>query len=542
MTRADRMSSNGHRRTRRPSVVNRLRHVPGAVVWTGLILVAATIVVFAFSLADEPLRRSMERKINESLIGYTARLPRAHFQPLTLSVTLHDMTLAQTADSVAPVAVIPKLHASLQWRELLAFRLVSDFRIDGLKIRLNLPQLRRETHDTVSLKDHGWQQAARAIFPFKINRFDITDGDFVYVDEDPSRPLHVSHIKLSAGNIRNIQSKNAAYPSTIQAEGVVFEKGRAFVDGRADFLAVPSPAFRFAYTLNDVPLDRLKPIASRASFTLTGGTLASNGNIETGPGAKSVHISAITVDRVHADYRHTVETAIGNVTNEAAKAADKAAYTLLIDTLAILHSELGVTRPAGPHAYRLFLTDASFRLTNYSNHFERGEGDATLRGRFMGAGRTAAHIRLMPAPTGPNFEFALAIDSTPLASLNDLLRAKASLDVTKGTLQLYSELKVENGRMNGYVKPMLTRVTVYDPRQDRHEPVINQLYQLIVGGAVKLFENRRTHDVATRVTLDGPIGRTGANTWEVIGSAFENAFVRAIVPGFDQTVKARSTP
>jgi hypothetical protein len=542
MTRGDRSSANSHRRTQRASVANRLRHVPGAVLWTGAILVVATVVVFAFSLADEPMRRSMERKINESLIGYTARLPHAHFQPLTLSVTLRDVTLAQTADSVAPVAIIPKLHASLQWRELLSLRLVSDFRITEPQIRLNLPQLRRETRDTISLKDHGWQQAAKAIFPFKINRFDIIDGDLVYVDEDPSRPLHVSHIALSAGNIRNIQSKNAPYPSTIQAEGVVFEKGHASVDGRADFLAVPSPAFKFAYTLNDVPLDRLKPIASRASFTITGGTLASSGNIETGPEAKSVHITDITVDRVHADYGHTVETAVGNITHEATKAAEKPAYTLLIDTLSILRSELGVTRPAGARPYRLFLSDASFRLTNYSNHFVRGEGVATLRGRFMGVGRTAARVRLLPAPTDPNFEFALAIDSTPLASLNDLLKAKASLDVTKGTLQFYSELTVQGGQMNGYVKPILTRVTVYDPKQDRHEPVLNQLYQLIVGGAVKLFENRRTHDVATRATISGPVGKTGANPWEVIGNAFENAFVRAILPGLDRTVKGRSTP
>jgi hypothetical protein len=511
-----------------------LRHLPAAILWTAAILVAAVVVIFTFSFADEPMRQAMEQTMNERLIGYTVHVPKAHFHLFGLAVTLEDLRLAQQRDTTTPVAVIPKLRARLQWRELLAFRLVSDFEIRQPSIHLDLAHLRHEISDSVALKDHGWQRAAQAIYPFKINVLKVIDGDVVYVDEDPSRPLHLAHVQLRASNIRNIQSKKDEYPSTIHAEGVVFDRGHASIDGRADFLAAPSPALQFAYTLKDVPLDELTPIASRASLTLKGGTLASNGTVETGPSKKVVHVRDLTVNRLRADYRSTVEGAVAGVTREATKASAKETYALLMDSVNVVNSELGVMRPARKHPYRLFLTDASFHMTNYSNHFANGVGNATLRGRFMGTGRTAANIRLRPADRGPNFDFALAIDSTPLPALNEVLRDKASLDVTKGTLRFYSEITVQDGRMNGYVKPILTGMRIYDPHQDKNDPVANQLYELIVSGAAKLFENRRTHEVATRATMSGPVGTTNASAWEMIGNAFENAFVHAILPGFER--------
>ena len=47
-----------------------------------------------------------------------------------------------------------------------------------------------------------------ARYPIKINEFKIDDADVTYVDQDASKPLHLTHLNLLAGNIRNIRSPN----------------------------------------------------------------------------------------------------------------------------------------------------------------------------------------------------------------------------------------------------------------------------------------------------------------------------------------------
>jgi hypothetical protein len=87
--------------------------------------------------------------------------------------------------------------------------------------------------------------------------------------------------------------------------------------------------------------------------------------------------------------------------------------------------------------------------------------------------------------------------------------------------------------MTGYVKPFLAGIKVYDPEQDKQKSVFHKLYEMLVGGIANLFENKKTNDVATQADISGPVGSAKASVWQIIGRAFENAFVKAILPGFN---------
>ncbi|HXM79591.1 MAG TPA: hypothetical protein VOA00_10185, partial [Thermoanaerobaculia bacterium] len=226
-----------------------------------LILIVLVIVVSFF--IDEPLRRQMERRMNQSLKGYTVQIPKLHFSLFGLSITLHDLTLRQQANPDPPVMVVPKLKASVQWSELVTLHLVADFLFDKPRVHVNLGQLRAEYQDPVPVKDKGWQDALEQIYPLKINLFRVDDGNFVYIDEDPKKPLRISHLSLRANNIRNIHSHDHVYPSPIRAEGVIFESGRGVLDGHADFLAKPFPGVHALFRVERVPLDSLRPLSAR---------------------------------------------------------------------------------------------------------------------------------------------------------------------------------------------------------------------------------------------------------------------------------------
>jgi hypothetical protein len=509
--------------------------IPVAMLAVAGMLIAAVVVIFTFSFADEPLRKRMEAQMNAKLRGYDVDLPRAKFSLIGISATLENVRVSQMNDTGPPVLVIPKIRASLQWRELLALRLVSDVQIESPQVRINLAQLRREVDDSVKVKDRGWQDALAEIHPFKINLFEVTDGDVIYVDTDNSRPLHAGKLQLRAENIRNIHEKDEQMPSRLHAEADIFGRGHVVIDGVADFLARPTPGFRFDYAVRDVPIDEFNPVAHHASLKVKGGVLGSEGTIETGPNGIGAHIRNVMVNGLKVDYmQKRVASVVSGVAKETAKANAKRRYTLIVDTVAVTGSEFGVTRTKASHTYRLFLSNASFHLQDYSNHFVKGPSTATIRGRFMGAGRTAARMTLKPSTTGQNFDFAVAVDSTPLTTMNELLRAHGKFDVTKGSLEFYSEISVAKGQMVGYAKPIIKDIRIYDPKQDGNKSVLNQLWQLILTGASKVFENRKTEEIATRAKIAGPVGETSANAWEMIGAAWENAFVSAIRPGFDR--------
>jgi hypothetical protein len=66
--------------------------------------------------------------------------------------------------------------------------------------------------------------------------------------------------------------------------------------------------------------------------------------------------------------------------------------------------------------------------------------------------------------------------------------------------------------------------------------VLHQAKELAIGGASHLFKNRSTEKVAADVDLKGKLTSPGIDTWQALGQVLRNAFVEAIIPGFDRAV------
>src|SRR5262245_31971631 len=218
-------------RERSPRRRSRLLRTTAIVVGVLVLAVAA-----ASFLLDEPMRRAMEREVNERLRDYTVRIRELDFQPLAFAVVLEGFEIRQVSNPEPPVAVIPTFEASVQWRALLKGKLVADFLFDRPRFYVNLTQLRSETQSDTALKDKGWQEAALAIFPLRVNLVEIRQGELTYIDQDPERPLKLTRWNFEANDIRNARPRSGFYPSPIHTDAAVFETGRAALDGHANFL------------------------------------------------------------------------------------------------------------------------------------------------------------------------------------------------------------------------------------------------------------------------------------------------------------------
>ena len=537
-------------RSRRPWAPRwRLPHLGRRGQWIlgGIALFLALLVIASF-FVDEPLRRYIEGRMNEQLKGYTARIQRLSFHPIGASLTLHNFALVQDAHPDPPVLLVERLDASVQWKALFFGRMVADFRVERPKIYADHKHFESEMKDPTPLKDHGWQEAFEAIYPLKINRVRIVDGEVTYVDDARFKPLRLTRVDVTAENVRNIRSKDRVYPSEMRAEAVVFDHGRLLIDGNADFLAEPYIGVKGAIELTDIELDPFRPLTNRLNVIIQGGTLSGRGRVEYGPTIKMVDLEQAMIKSVRVDYVHTgkdagiAQKAAVQTEKTAREAAERSDLILRARDFQVTGANLGLVNKTATPEFRMFLSDAALRVRNLSNRLNEGTGRIDLRGKFMGSGTTVVVADFRPEQNGPDFDVDIKIENTDMTAMNDILCAYGKFDVVQGTFSLYSEIRVKNAYVNGYVKPLFKDVQAFDPVQDRDKGFVQRLYERIIGGVSKVLKNMPRKEVATKIDISGPLDAPQRSTLQAIGRLIQNAFFRAILPGFDAELSRRDDP
>jgi hypothetical protein len=220
----------------------------------------------------------------------------------------------------------------------------------------------------------------------------------------------------------------------------------------------------------------------------------------------------------------------------AREVSDAPGLLFRLQDLQVSGSTLGVVNRAKSPPFRLFTSDTAIAVTGLSNHKTDNVGDIRVQGRFMGSGPLAARARFRPDPERPMLDLRLQIEDADLRALNDLLAAYGKLDVAAGRFSFYSEIRVEDRRVRGYVKPLVHDVQVYDERQDREKSAFRKLWERVMTGVASLLENRPRDEVATRVELSGRLDDPNVGTLQAVVRLLENAFVRAILPGFERRI------
>jgi hypothetical protein len=375
-----------------------------------------------------------------------------------------------------------------------------------------------------------------------MNILQVVDGDIMYVDEGSFEPLRLSQLSLRAENIRNIRSQAGVYPSEIHVDAVVFGSGKMWLDGHADFLAVPHVAMKAQLGLENIDLNYVKPIASRYQIALKRGTLSGAGGIEYTPSVRVVHLQKATIHELQMDYIHTAQAVQAEqkraqqVKRAAQEVSNAPGLLLRANQLSIVKSDIGFVNQVASPDYRIYLADLEVQLTNFSNQLADGTMVAKVTGKFMGSGQTVVGATFRPETNGPDFALAASIENTRMRAMNKLLRAHGNFDVVKGNFSVYAEFRVKNGAVRGYVKPLFKDIDVYDPRQDREKGLFQKIYEGIIGGASELLENIPRDEVATKADISGRLENPQASTWQVMVNLIQNAFFQSIVPGFEGEV------
>ena len=161
--------------------------------------------------------------------------------------------------------------------------------------------------------------------------------------------------------------------------------------------------------------------------------------------------------------------------------------------------------------------------------------DFQAQGTTLGEGDVKLHVKLDPLADEPRFDLELSLRGMDLVALNDFLEAYGKFNVKRGTFEVFSEIAGESGSFDGYVKPFFEDLDVLDLKQDSKNP-IKFAWQAIVAGAVKLFKNHPSDQVATKIPVSGTFEKTHVEIWTTVANVLRNAFVEAFSTRLDKSI------
>jgi hypothetical protein len=515
--------------------------------WSGGIFAMLILALFIASFfLDDMIRARTQVAMNQNLKGYHVALAHAHLQLVGGILTLNGLKVLQQAHPHPAVVDVAMMRFHIQVKALFSRRVVADVLLSHPKVHIDQTQLVAQKKDKVPLRQKGWQDALEAAYPFKINRFTIENGDVVYIQDAVNPPLHLAKLNFTTDNIRNIHAPNNIYPSRFHANLVIFDTGRATLDGHANYLEEPFPGARAQYTIANVPLSAFDPEIREINIAVSGGRLSSSGLLEYSPKVTRVQVDNATIEGVALGYLHAPSTQqaetrrIKETGKQIEKQNNRPAVDISVAEFDITHSNFSYTDKTSNPGYRLFINDTDLALKNLSNHQNQGPADLVLHGEFMGSGDTRMEGDFLASQHGPAFNLKVAIRNTDLPSMNDVLRAYGRFDVAAGQFSVFSEITLKDDNIKGYVKPMFANLKVYDYQKDKGTGVLHQAKELVIGGASHLFKNSSTQQVASEIDLKGKLSSPDLSTWQALAQVMRNAFIEAIIPGFDRAVASNT--
>jgi hypothetical protein len=220
------------------------------------------------------------------------------------------------------------------------------------------------------------------------------------------------------------------------------------------------------------------------------------------------------------------------------------AFPVKIEKLEVSGGSFHMDDPAveGAPAFRLDGVSVDARnLTNSRAVSDTLFADIRAAARVMTEGKLDLSMRAAPALSPPDFKMEFTLKGLELRRFNGILRAYGKVDVQAGTLAMAGELAARKGAIEGYVRPALQNVEVFSWKEDvkrEKKPLLRAAWE----GMVELFKDALKHppspdQVATRVPIKGRIAQPETDLVAVTLSALRNAFITAILPRLEHSVR-----
>jgi hypothetical protein len=236
-----------------------------------LIVIAAAIIIVHIYLAIW-VRDYVNRKLSE-IPGYRAQVAAVTLHLWRGAYQIHNIDIKKTSGKVpVPFFSAPLVDLSVQWHALI-FEHAAVGNIEIHRAKMNL--VNGSTPETRQVEvDAPWADKIKQLFPLKINRFAVHDGELHYRDynKEPDIDVMADRVQMVAVNLTNSKKLSKSLIADIRMEGRPLREGTARAQISLDPYA-SRPTFALNLEMSDVSLPKLNDFAKGyGGFTFKEGT------------------------------------------------------------------------------------------------------------------------------------------------------------------------------------------------------------------------------------------------------------------------------
>jgi hypothetical protein len=171
---------------------------------------------------------------------------------------------------------------------------------------------------------------------------------------------------------------------------------------------------------------------------------------------------------------------------------------------------------------------------------KKGRRDASFDATalLLGDAKVESRATFDPFSDFDDFEFRLRATGIELRRLNDFSSAYGKFDFNAGHGDLVIEAQAEQGRLHGYIKPLLRDVDVFDWQQDvenKNKGIFRSIWEALVGASETVLKNQPKNQFATRVELSGSVHQQNISAFEAFLQILRNGFIQAFNARYEQS-------
>ena len=190
----------------------------------------------------------------------------------------------------------------------------------------------------------------------------------------------------------------------------------------------------------------------------------------------------------------------------------------------------------------LYFSNLALEATNISNTAKKSENlpsDLQLDALLLKSGKVKVKGKADFLSEPMEADINASIRSLDLRELNEFTKAYGKFDFEKGSFDMTTELAASKSNYSGYVKTLARGIDVLDLAKESKEgdSAIKLLWEGLIGTLMEIFQNQKRDQFAARIPISGSRDQLEIGSWSTIGSILNNAFIQALSPKFEDSVK-----
>ena len=175
-------------------------------------------------------------------------------------------------------------------------------------------------------------------------------------------------------------------------------------------------------------------------------------------------------------------------------------------------------------------------LTNVDNKKRRNYAEGQLEGKIMKSGKFNGEIQLNPLSEKGDYDVNVQVANIFLPEFNKAFTEYAGIDSENGTFDCTFESVCEDGKVHGYLKPILKKPKFFSIKSDLKKPIHKGAWNALAGLLTGLHKNPFKNQIATKVNFQGDAGKLNYNPAKIYLYILKNAFFKAFNHNMENSI------